>query len=362
MKHASARQKSHIRQTHFPLSVFTAFLLLLLLMSGLHTGILVLMNKLGWNEWLQTLTPMIYWATVALGLTFFTHQRMKQTYEIPMQLLAQATAKVAGGDFSVFVAPIHTADKLDYLDVMIMDFNKMVEALGSIETLKTDFFSNVSHEFKTPLAVIQSNAELLCKNSLPESSRRESAETILHAARRLSSLITNMLKLNKLEKQVIPAMPESFDLCAQLCECALQFERLWESKGITFIADLEDRAFIEADKGLLELVWSNLLSNAIKFTPTGGTVTLTQTSDAGEMQISVSDSGCGMHEETIRHMFDQFYQSDVSHSTEGNGLGLTLVQRILQLLEGDITVISSPGAGSTFTVRLPLSLRAKELS
>ncbi|MGN0203520.1 MAG: histidine kinase dimerization/phospho-acceptor domain-containing protein, partial [Coprococcus sp.] len=193
--------KDMVRQSRFPVSLFGIFFLVLLLMSGIHTGLIVGLNRGGVNEIIQTAVPMIYWALVAATLTLFTAWQIRKTYEIPMKNLAKATSEVARGDFSVYLSPIHTPEKLDYLDVMIMDFNKMVEELGSIETLKTDFFSNVSHEIKTPLAVIQSNAQLLQKEGLPEEQRMECTETILHATRRLSSLITNMLKLNKLEKQ-----------------------------------------------------------------------------------------------------------------------------------------------------------------
>ena len=248
-------------------------------MSGIHTGLIVWVNECKLNVIIQTTVPMVYWGAVAAGLTLYTAWQIRRTYEVPMKTLAKATSEVAQGDFSVFIPPIHTPEKLDYLDVMIMDFNKMVEELGSIETLKTDFFSNVSHEIKTPLAVIQNNAELLQKKNLSEEQKRECTELILHATKRVSSLITNMLKLNKLEKQTIKPVPQKYDLCAQLCECALQFEHAWEEKGIELEADLEEHAVIEGDEGLLALVWTNLLSNAIKFTPTGGTITISQTSD-----------------------------------------------------------------------------------
>ena len=329
-------------------------------MSGIHTGLIVGLNEWKMGVLVQIMTPMVYWGAVAAGLTLYTAWQIRRTYELPMKTLAKATSEVAQGDFSVYIPPIHTPEKLDYLDVMIMDFNKMVEELGSIETLKTDFFSNVSHEIKTPLAVIQNNAELLQKRNLTEEQMQECTETILHATKRLSSLITNMLKLNKLEKQTIKPVPKKYDLCAQLCECALQFEHVWEEKGIELEADLEERAVIEGDEGLLELVWTNLISNAIKFTSAGGTITITQTSDEKKVTVSVRDTGCGMDEETRKRVFEKFYQGDTSHATEGNGLGLALVKRILQLSDGSISVKSKVGEGTVFTVELPISLQGGE--
>ena len=354
--------KSAVRQSHFPGSLCVVYFVSLLLMSGVHMGLVTLINAKGWNDIVAVLIPTVYWALVAVALTLYARWQIKKTYEEPMHRLAKATAKVAQGDFSVYVPPLHTADKLDYLDVMILDFNTMVEELGSIETLKTDFFSNVSHEMNTPLSVIQNYAQLLQKENLTEEERREYADSILQSTRKLSSLITNILKLNKLEKQTIRPAPEQYDLCQQLCDCALQFEDAWEKKEIEFIAELEDRIIIEADPGLLELVWTNLLSNADKFTPSGGTVTLTQTSNEQEVTVSVSDTGCGMDEKTLRHIYDKFYQGDTSHSTEGNGLGLALVQRILQLSNGTITVKSRVGQGSAFTVRLPAPIHREEIS
>ena len=165
-----------------------------------------------------------------------------------------------------------------------------------------------------------------------------------------------MLKLNKLEKQTIKPVPQKYDLCAQLCECTLQFEHAWEGKGIELEADLEEHAVIEGDEGLLALVWTNLLSNAIKFTPSGGTIKISQTSDEKKATVSVADTGCGMDEETKRRVFEKFYQGDTSHATEGNGLGLALVKRILQLSDGSISVESEVGKGTVFTVELPVSL------
>lgn len=148
-------------------------------------------------------------------------------------------------------------------------------------------------------------------------------------------------------------MPEAFDVCAQLCECAVQFEDVWEKKNLDFEADLEDSAEVYADPGLLEVAWTNLLSNAVKFTPEGGSVTLRQRAESGRVLVSAQDTGCGMTSETMQNIYDKFYQGDSSHATHGNGLGLALVKRILELSDGIITVESTLGKGSVFTVALP---------
>lgn len=236
----------------------------------------------------------------------------------------------------------------------------MVEDLGSIETLKTDFFSNVSHEIKTPIAVIQNTAVLLRNENITKEQRQEYVETIINASKRLSSLITNILKLNKLEKQAIVPDAEEYDLPAQLAECALQFEHVWEEKQIDFEAEMEDAACITADPNLMELVWNNLLSNALKFTEPGGTVSLQQGVEDGMAVVRVKDTGCGMDPDTVQHIFDKFYQGDSSHSTEGNGLGLAIAWRVLQMMGAEPEVQSEPGAGSVFTVRLPLNSKTLE--
>jgi signal transduction histidine kinase len=347
---ASLEQK--IRDSRFPPSLFLVYLGVLLAMSGIHIGLVVGMNQLEWNDLIQTAVPILYWSAVAVALTFFTRKQIQRVYEEPMHRLAEATEKVASGDFSVYISPLHTSDRLDYLDVMIMDFNKMVEELGSIETLKTDFFSNVSHEIKTPLAVIQNNAELLRMEELTDT-QREYADTIYQFSRRLADLISNILKLNKLEKQTITPDIQVYDVCAQLAECALGHEQAWEQKDLDFDADMEDRAEIAADPALMELVWNNLFSNAVKFTEPGGSIVLTESSDENSVYVSVRDTGCGISEETKKHIFEKFYQGDTSHAMAGNGLGLALALRVLQLNSFQINVESVPGQGSTFTVIMP---------
>ena len=355
MKRRNGKRERKIKESLFPPVIFGIYYFTLLLMSGFHIGIIVLMGKINYTGVLWILAPIIYWGVVASGLTLFTRKKIKNTYEVPMSRLADATAKVSNGDFSVYVSPIHTPDKLDYLDIMIMDFNKMVEELGSIETLKTDFISNISHEMKTPIAIIKNYAELLSMEKISEEKRKEYAQSIEDAARKLSNLISNILKLNKLENQRIIPMVEDYDVCRQLCDCILQFEASWEEKNLDMIVEIEDVARIKADESLLEIVWNNLLSNAIKFTEPGGSITVRQTWDEENLMVSISDTGCGMREEYKNRIFDKFYQVDTSHATDGNGLGLALVKRVLELMDGEIRIDSEEGKGSTFTVTLPLA-------
>lgn len=353
MREYKDNASERIREWRFVLSLFAIYWGVLLLMSGIHSGLIVLMERQQWDAFVKSCVPILYWGMVAMGITGYTRKRIKSTYEEPLHRMADATGKVAKGDFSVYVPTIHTADKLDYLDVMIMDFNKMVEELGSIETLKTDFVSNVSHEMKTPIAIIKNYAQLLQTGKATEEQREEYAKGIEDAASRLSSLISNILKLNKLEHQRMTPEVEVYDVCRQLCESVFLFEEAMEEKEIELEADIEDAAMIKADASLMELVWNNLLSNAVKFTERGGSITIRQTSDENRVRVSVSDTGCGIAKENINHIFDQFYQGDTSHSTEGNGLGLALVKRVLELIDGEIQITSEKGKGSTFLVTLP---------
>lgn len=327
---------------------------IMVFLVGIQTGLLVFPAFNALNPIAQIIVIMSYWAIVVFLFSFLTNWQIRQNYDKPMRKLGNAAKKVAQGDFSVYVEPVHTTDKYDYIDVMFLDFNTMVQELGSIETLKNDFVSNVSHEIKTPLAVIRNYTMALRNKKLSPETQEEYMDTIISATDNLSALVTNILKLNKLDNQEIKPVAEPYDLCNQLCECALQFESLWEEKGITFLADIEDKATIYADPNMLEIVWNNLLSNALKFTPPGGEVKLLQTSDDQVIIVSVSDTGCGMDKDTQRHIFDKFYQGDTSHSSEGNGLGLALAHRVIEKVGGTLSVVSQPGEGSVFTVTIPI--------
>ena len=340
-------------RSRFPMSLFWIVLSILLITAGVQMGILVGMDRAGWAPIVQTHIMVFYWIGATVLLTLLIRSRMRVIYEKPMQEISAATKKVAHGDFSVRIEPLHDTDKEDYLDTMIRDLNAMIAELGSIETLKTDFISNVSHEIKTPLSVIQNYGSLLNRERLSEEERREYAGVISNASMRLNLLITNILRLNRLENQQIPLRSEAFDLGGQLTECLLGFETVWEEKGIEIEPEIEDDVVITSDRELLSIVWNNLLSNAFKFMESGGIVSVALKAEHDDAVVSVRDTGCGMPPETVRHIFDKFYQGDTSHSVQGNGLGLALVKRILDIVGGEIRVESTPGEGSTFIVRIP---------
>ena len=282
----------------------------------------------------------------------FDGVRHKRTVEEPVRRILQATHQFTQGDFSVRIQPLHESGEMNELDLIIYDFNKMAEELSGLETLRTDFVANVSHELKTPLAVMQNYAVMLQTPDLPEAQRIEYARAIADGSYRLSELITNILRLNKLENQNIYPDAKPYNLGEQLRECILAQESVWERKNIQMEIDIDD-VMVEADGELLSLVWNNLLSNAIKFTDEGGTITVKVKEEKEWMKVSVADTGCGMNAETGRHIFEKFYQGDGSHGTQGNGLGLALVKRAIDITGGEISVQSTLGVGSTFVVRLP---------
>ena len=347
-----------IKKRIFPVSIFILSLVFFAVITTIQMKIIG--NYIDYAE----ISPVAmtgvfgFWFLASVTFTFFTGRQIRKKYTDPLEEIADAARKVAEGDFSVYLRPRHTMDKADCLDVLVQDFNKMVEELGSTETLKTDYFSNVSHEFKTPLSVIYSNAQILQRQKMNEE-QKECVDNISDASRRMSSLIQNMLKLNKLEKQAITPEVEVYDVCAQLCECAVQFEESWEKKHLEFDADLEEHAYISADPGLMELVWNNLLSNAIKYNREGGSIVISETSDDQYVRVSVADTGLGMNENVMKHIFDKFYQGDESHATFGNGLGLALVKRILELSDASVIVESTPGRGSVFTVIIEKTQKTK---
>ena len=266
--------------------------------------------------------------------------------------ITEAAQQVVKGDFSVRIAPVSTFGTDEKFNEIIDCFNKMAEELQSVETLRTDFIANVSHEMKTPLAVMQNYGTLLQSSELADEKRMEYAKGVTDNSRRMAEMMTNILKLNRLENQQIYPQVTEFDLGEQLCECLLQFENVWEKAQIEIDTDIEEDVKVKADAELLSLVWNNLFSNAYKFTDAGGKVSVALTSTEHHAIVKIQDTGCGISPEVGVHIFEKFYQGDTSHSTQGNGLGLALVKRVVDIMQGEVGVESVVGQGSTFTVKI----------
>lgn len=306
------------------------------------------------NEDLNLAAKLTFGNVVLLSIIFAVLDALRRKFTVtrPAGRIISAAEKIMQGDFSARV-DLHMAFSTDDVFLQISEcFNKMAEELGSVETLRTDFIANVSHEMKTPLALMQNYGTLLQAPELPQETRIEYAKGVTDASRRMSDMMVNILKLNRLENQQIFPQTTEFDLGEQLCECLLQYESVWERANIEIETDIAEDVKIKADAELLSLVWNNLFSNAFKFTPEGGTVSLCLKVDGDFAVVRVSDTGCGMTAEVGAHIFEKFYQGDTSHSVQGNGLGLALVKRVVDITKGEIAVESTVGVGTVFTVRL----------
>lgn len=303
----------------------------------------------------DTFINMIF---VSFALTVFDVIRRKVTVDRAMKKILYATQKISEGDFSVRIKARRFAKPRDELDIIIRNLNIMAEQLSGTETLKADFIANVSHELKTPLAVISNYAQIIQSPDLDDAERNEYARILVNTSNELSELISNILKLNKLENQQIMPDVTRFNLSEQLCQCLFQFENEIEKKNIVVETDIKENVFIESDPDILTVVWNNLISNAIKFNKEGGTLCITLKTDKDRVVVTVLDTGCGISREVGKRIFDKFYQGDTSHSSQGNGLGLALVKRIVDIVGGDILVESEVERGSAFTITLHSSAEA----
>lgn len=307
-------------------------------------------NKWGDNTAIVTTVMLLTIMMFSLLFTFGDVFRRKITTERSVRAILQATEKIAAGDFSARLDIKHVYEKYNDYDLIMENINVMAAELQKSETLNSDFISNVSHEIKTPLSVIRNYVALLADEK-DEETRKKYTQTVVQATQRLSNLVTNVLKLNKLENQQLSFERERIRLHEMLAESALAFEDEYEKKELTLNCDL-DEVEIFSCAGYLEIVWQNLISNAVKFTPKGGEIAISLKKEGRYAVVKVKDSGCGISAADGARIFDKFYQGDTSRASEGNGLGLALVKRVIELVGGEISVVSEIGKGSTFTVKL----------
>lgn len=268
----------------------------------------------------------------------------------PIKKLRKAMDQVAEGDFSVRLEEESTSKEIMEI---YTGFNLMAHGLSTTEILQTDFVSNVSHEFKTPINAIEGYSTLLQDGENLDPTQQKYIEKILYNTNRLSSLVGSILLLSKLENQQIPTNRSLYRLDEQIRQSIVGLESAWDPKNIEFDVEL-DRVEYLGNEAMMRHVWDNLIGNAIKFSPDYGLIRITLTKKMRKIVFEIEDSGPGLSEETQKHIFDKFYQGDSSHKQEGNGLGLTLVKRILSIETGEIRAENLPSGGCCFTVTLHL--------
>ncbi|HJD20345.1 MAG TPA: HAMP domain-containing histidine kinase [Candidatus Gemmiger faecigallinarum] len=321
-----------------------------------------LASGFGLLDWTQLLRPaavsiVIYALSILIGISVVV--MIQKVILNPVRGMVSAMQRLAGGDFSVrmtcqgWMRPLELREFTDA-------FNTAATELGSTEILRKDFINNFSHEFKTPITSLGGFADLLLEDEeMPAGERREYLSIISSESKRLAALANSVLALSRVEAQTILTDAAPFPLAEQLRQSALVTQQKWSrKKSVALTVDIPegDECVYTGSETLLKEVWVNLFDNAIKFSPDGGAVTLTMQRTPGGVTVTVTDQGPGMDAATQARIFDQFYQGDTSHKTEGNGLGLAMVKKIVALHKGHITVDSHPGQGSSFVVWLPSSV------
>ncbi len=335
----------------------TLFFFFIVMVSGFLTVLVhfLVRSLFGRVPFLAIVTANPYFlVAILLGVCAVIATALTGTFGIyylrPLKELIRATKEIKKGNFKVKV--ITEEEPASEMGMLVESFNEMARELDGIELFRNDFINNFSHEFKTPIVSIRGFAKELQREDLTPEQRREYATIIVEESDRLAKLATGVLELSKLENQQFPGERTAFYLDEQLRQCILLLEPSWSQKNLEMIPDLEEVKLYSSEE-LLSQVWKNLLSNAVKFTPEGGTVQITLTSNEESVTVTVADSGIGMSEEVKSHIFEKFYQGDPSHHHAGYGIGLTMVDRAVKLCGGSISVESEEGHGSRFTVTLP---------
>lgn len=304
------------------------------------------LSKGGPNPFVPTIMMLVMSIFIATAVNFFVGMKVLK----PISAFSKAMMDVAKGDFQV---KLNYDGLVEELNEMSVNFNTMVHELGNIETLRSDFVISVSHEFKAPLTSIEGYAMIIQNPELTEEQKNECARIIIDSTKQLAKLSSNILMLSDLENKEIITRKAAFRLDEQIRQAILLLEPIWSNKKIYFNIDLPPVNYF-GNAELLMQVWLNMVGNAIKFTPKNGEISISLKDTPDHLKVTISDTGIGMTSEVQKHIFDKFYQADRSGCTEGNGLGLSLVKRIVDLCRGDLQVYSSPGLGTTFQLEFPL--------
>lgn len=332
--------------------ILTFFVLMVMIVTAAFTVLIYILLETIFPELAEYATAVVAASLLASAIIGTSLAAVvSKWFLLPLKEVIYATDKIAKGDFKVQLK--ENFDATSDVGMLQRSFNHMARELDGIEMFRKDFINNFSHEFKTPIVSVRGFAHQLQAGGLSREEEQEYIGIIASESDRLAKMATNILLLSKLENQQIVTEKTRFDLDEQIRTCLLLLEKHWTDKEIELDIDLDPVTFF-FNEDMLSEVWINLFGNAIKFTPCKGKISCTLRRTGKEIRVSISDTGSGMSSEVLEHIFEKFYQGDRSHSGDGNGIGLTIVGRIMELCHGRILVDSSPGMGSVFTVILPV--------
>ncbi|MDD3924168.1 MAG: HAMP domain-containing sensor histidine kinase [Erysipelotrichaceae bacterium] len=329
------------------LSVFFVLILTMIVAMAL-VFLFISMGMLKDLSEMSLLKSFILLAIISIIMGTILTTLIGNTILSPFRVLNKAMKKLAGGDFSVRVNLSNRIASYEF-EELSASFNSMAEQLGSVEMLRSDFVNNFSHEFKTPIVSLKGFAKILKSKDLSDGERNEFLDIIISEAERLTILSQNVLSLSKIENQLIVTNNELYDISEQVRCAILLLDQKWKKKLIQFDVDIDEIKF-KGNEELLNQVFINLIDNAIKFSNENSTIKVKLTDYDDHISFVIIDQGLGMDQNTQRYIFDKFYQGDNSHATEGNGIGLTIVKKIIELYNGSIIVDSKPYLGTTIQV------------
>ena len=312
-------------------------------------GIIIYSNIKDFPLGILALLVLIY--ILFAGLVFYIIDYVRRNVFInkPLNDILDATYLISKGQFDINLKPRHNLSDYDELDMIMVNINKMVNALRNEEILRNDFISNFSHEVKTPIAVIDGYINLLKKRDIKDNDKEMYLDKLAISVSNLSNLVSNILKLNKLENEE-EIEKENVNLVSILENVIVSFDELLVNKNINLDIDICDKADIISNQSIIQIIFSNLISNAIKFSKDNSIIVIKLLKSDNNYKFIVKDNGIGMTKDTINNIFNRFYQADTSHKSEGNGLGLSMVKKGIDRLGYKISIESEEGIGSTFVV------------
>ena len=310
-------------------------------------GILIYSKVKDFSVSSLSIIVLLYIMFTALIFYVIDYIRRNIIINKPLNDILDATYLISKGEFDIKLNPRHNKDYYDELDKIMININKMANDLKNEEILKKDFISNFSHEIKTPIAVMSGYIDLLLKKGITKEEKELYINKLSNSMKNLFILISNILKLNKLDRDEEIELKE-VNLSLILENVLVSFEEKIIEKNINLDIDIDDKLFKNTNETFIQIIFSNLISNAIKFSKDSIIIKLKKDND--NIKFIISDNGFGMNESVIRNIFNRFYQADTSHKTEGNGLGLSMVKKAIDRLGYKISIESKEEEGSTFIV------------